>query len=375
MTLRFGAFVSPLHPPGEDPTLSLDRDLELVERLDRLGAAEYWIGEHHSGGWGTVLSPELFIATAAERTRHIRIGTGVVSLPYHNPYMVASRFVQLDHLTRGRAMFGMGAGSSPADAYMLGIDPSQTRRMTAESLRAVHHLMTSDEPLTMETDWFSLHGASLQLRPYSSNPELAISSARTPNSMTLAGQYGLSPISFGAPIPGMPRVDLAAQWRYAEEGAAAAAKEISRSTWRITMPLHVAETTQQAMEDVREGLDSVAHGYFRDTLGLPVNLAGRKIEDIVADGDAIVGSVDDCVIAIQRLLEETGGFGTLLVTVRDWTSWEKTLRSFDLLARYVAPHFTGSTARVHRSGDWVKSKQAYFVAQAKAAAEKAATTA
>ncbi|GLZ32243.1 monooxygenase [Lentzea sp. NBRC 105346] len=367
MTLRFGAFVSPLHPPGEDPTLSLDRDLELAQHLDRLGFAEYWVGEHHSSGWGTVLSPELFVATAAERTRHIRIGTGVVSLPYHNPYMVASRFVQLDHLTRGRAMFGMGAGSSPADMYMIGVDPAETRRMTAEALQAVHHLMTSDEPLTMETDWFTLNEASLQLRPYSSAPDLAISSARTPNSMRLAGRYGISPISFGAPIPGMPRVDLAAQWRHAEEGAAEHGNNIGRSSWRITMPMHVAETTQEAMDDVRAGLKDVAHGYFRDTLGIPVNLAGKDIEDIVADGDAIVGSVDDCVIAIQRLLEETGGFGTLLVTVRDWTSWEKTLRSFDLLARYVAPHFSGSTARVHRSSDWVKSKQSHFVAQAKAA--------
>lgn len=372
--LGFGAFVSPLHPPGEDPALTLWRDLEMVEWLDRLGLDEYWMGEHHSGGWGTVLSPELFVATAAERTRHIRLGTGVVSLPYHNPYMVAARFVQLDHLTRGRVIMGMGAGSSPADASMLGIDPGETRRMTGEALAAVHHLLTSDEPLTMTTDWFTLNEASLQLRPYSATAELAISSARTPHSMRLAGQYGLSPVSFGAPVPGTPRVDLAAQWAHAADSAAAHGRSLERANWRITLPVHVAETTEQAYEDVRQGLLDYAYGYFRDTLGLPVAFPGaapgREIEAMVADGGAIVGSPQDCIAAIERLQEETGGFGKLLVAVKDWTTREKTLHSFELLARHVAPHFNGSARRAELSSDWVKGKRDHFVAQAIAAHRK-----
>ena len=109
--MRFGIFLAPFHPAGENPTLALERDLELIAHLDRLGYDEAWIGEHHSAGSEIIASPEIFIATAAERTRHIRLGTGVTSVAYHNPLWVAERMVLLDHLTRGRTMLGLGPGS------------------------------------------------------------------------------------------------------------------------------------------------------------------------------------------------------------------------------------------------------------------------
>ena len=95
------------------------------EWLDWLGYDEAWIGEHHSAGWELIASPELIIAAAAERTKHIKLGSGVTSLPYHHPFMVAQRWVQLDHMTRGRAMLGCGPGALTSDAYMLGIEPSR----------------------------------------------------------------------------------------------------------------------------------------------------------------------------------------------------------------------------------------------------------
>ena len=110
ITLRHGIFLPPFHPNEENPTACLERDLELIVHLDKLGFQEAWIGEHHSAGYEIISSPEIFIAFAAERTRHIRLGTGVISLPYHHPMMVADRIVQLDHMTRGRVMFGAGPG-------------------------------------------------------------------------------------------------------------------------------------------------------------------------------------------------------------------------------------------------------------------------
>ncbi len=135
--LDFGVFVTPFHPVGQSPTVALEYDLERVVALDRLGYDEAWFGEHHSGGYELIACPEVFIATAAERTKHIRLGTGVVSLPYHHPLMVADRWVLLDHLTRGRMMFGTGPGALPSDAYMMGIDPVEQRRMMQESLEAI----------------------------------------------------------------------------------------------------------------------------------------------------------------------------------------------------------------------------------------------
>ena len=66
--LRFGIFMAPFHPAGQNPTLALERDLELLVRLDELGYDEAWIGEHHSAGLEIIASPEVFIAAAAQRT-------------------------------------------------------------------------------------------------------------------------------------------------------------------------------------------------------------------------------------------------------------------------------------------------------------------
>jgi limonene 1,2-monooxygenase len=138
--LKTGVFLAPFHALAENPLLALDRDMELLVHLDRLNYHEAWIGEHHSGGLEIIACPELFIAAAAERTRHIRLGTGVVSLPYHNPFTVAGRLMQLDYMTRGRAMFGVGPGSLVYDAVKMGLKPEEQRRKLDESLDVIMDL-------------------------------------------------------------------------------------------------------------------------------------------------------------------------------------------------------------------------------------------
>src|SRR5438876_11218172 len=164
--LRFGIFMAPFHPAGQNPTLALERDLELIVRLDELGYDEAWIGEHHSAGLEIIASPEVFIAAAAQRTRHIRLGTGVSSLPYHHPLILADRMVLLDHLTRGRVMFGVGPGALPSDAYMMGIEVERQREMMEESLEAILALLDGEGPVSRRTGWFTLNDARLQMRPY-----------------------------------------------------------------------------------------------------------------------------------------------------------------------------------------------------------------
>ena len=164
--MKFGIFLGPFHRVGENPTLAIERDLELVEWLDKLGFDEAWIGEHHSAGWEIISSPEVFIAAAAQRTSRIKLGTGVVSLPYHHPLMVANRMVQLDHMTYGRVLFGVGPGALPGDAYMMGIPHESQRERMDESLGIILRLFTETEPITYKSDWFELKEGLLQLRPY-----------------------------------------------------------------------------------------------------------------------------------------------------------------------------------------------------------------
>src|SRR5712691_4963660 len=139
--LNFGAFLAPHHPVGEHPMLQFRRDLDFVEQLDRLGYDEFWCGEHHSSGWEMIGSPEMFLAAAGERSKRIKLATGVVSLPYHHPYNVAQRMVQLDYMTGGRAIFGSGPGALASDAHTLGIDPMLLRDRPDEAIGVIRRLM------------------------------------------------------------------------------------------------------------------------------------------------------------------------------------------------------------------------------------------
>jgi limonene 1,2-monooxygenase len=190
--LRFGIFLAPFHPVNENPTLAIERDLELVQHLDRLGYDEAWIGEHHSAGYEIIASPELFIAVAAERTRQIKLGTGVVSLPYHHPFMVAERINQLDHMTRGRVIFGAGPGQLPSDAFLLGIEVSKQRERMDEALGVIVRLLRG-EKVTHKSDWFELNDGQLQMTPWSRpHVEMAVAASISPSGPRAAGKYGLS---------------------------------------------------------------------------------------------------------------------------------------------------------------------------------------
>src|SRR5499433_344646 len=194
--LKFGIFMAPFHRINENPTLALERDLELVQWLDTLGFDEVWVGEHHSAGWETISCPEIFIGIAADRTRHIRLGTGVISLPYHHPFMVANRMVLLDHLTRGRVMLGVGPGALVSDAYMLGIEPTRQREMMDEALGIIVRLFTETGPITYVSDWFELHDAILHLRPYQQpHMPIAVAATQSPAGMISAGKQGAAVLS------------------------------------------------------------------------------------------------------------------------------------------------------------------------------------
>jgi len=374
--MKFGVFLAPFHRIGENPTLALRRDVELIEWLDELGYTEAWIGEHHSAGWEVIASPELIIAQAAERTKNIKLGSGVTSLPYHHPLMVAQRFVQLDHMTRGRAMLGCGPGALVSDAYMLGIEPTDQRRRMMESLEAITRLLACEEPVTMKTDWFDMREGRLHLAPYS-DPcfEIAVASTITPFGMMAAGKHGLSVLSIGAGLPGGPEA-LPAQWKIAEEEAAKHGKTMNRKNWRIVVSAHLAEDDEQALREVRVGERNETITYFEETLGRPPGRADDPLRDGVKMGTTLVGSPDTVAAGIRRLLEYSqGGFGGLLFRAHEWASREQTMRSFELFARYVMPQFQGSLDSIVGSREWVLNNRKRVVGGAVEAVRRAFTDA
>ena len=353
--MDFGIFMAPFHRVGENPSLAIHRDLELVEWLDQLGYDEAWIGEHHSAGWELIASPEVFIAAAAERTSNIRLGTGVVSLPYHHPLMVVDRMIQLDHMTRGRVMMGVGPGALSSDARMMGIDPLYQRQRMDESLQAILALLKQDGPVNMQTDWFELTDARLQVSPYTKpHFEMAVASTVSPAGRQMAGKYGMGMLSIGVYLPG-GRSNLEGQWTEVEEVAEREGTVVDRNKWRLVIPMYIAETREQAFNEAREGWRAWQIDYFRDTLQAVLPGTAETPEGAVETGGAIIGTPDDAIKAIEILQENSGGFGGLMTLAHEWANREGIRKSYELFARYVAPKFQGQLASVEGTQQWVAS--------------------
>ncbi len=343
--LRFGTFLAPFHPAGENPTLALQRDLELVEHLDRLGYDEAWIGEHHSAGTEIIASPEIFIAAAAERTKHIKLGTGVTSIAYHNPLWVAERMVLLDHLTRGRAMLGCGPGSLPTDSMMLGLNPTDTRELLEVDLDIIMRLLRG-ETVTQKTRTHELVNARLHLRPYTQPRfEVAVAAVASPTGPRMAGRHGIGLLSIGATLTKEGFDALAHHWDVVQERAEHFGQTVSRRDWRLVGLMHVAETREQAYADVQYGIETWFR-YFQKTAAFPQMAveggdAKEMIDFINEAGIGAIGTVEDARAQVQRLRDQSGGFGCMLLLGHEWANPQATKRSWELIAQHVVPHFQG----------------------------------
>lgn len=344
--LRFGVFMAPFHPAGQNPTLALERDLDLLRTLDALGYDEAWIGEHHSAGSEIIASPEIFIATAAERTRHIRLGTGVVSVSYHNPLWVAERIVLLDHLTRGRVMLGVGPGALPTDATMVGLEQGQTRQLLEDGFDIIMKLLTTDEPVTFRNDRWDLRDARLHLRPYSQPLfDIAVAAVASPSGPRLAGKHGVGLLSIGATMAAGFDA-LALHWGVMEQRAAEFGTTVDRDQWRLVGMVHVAETREQAYRDVEYGIEQWFR-YFQTVAAFPqMAVQGGNIREMIefvnTSGVGAIGTAEDCAAQIDRLMNQSvGGFGAYLMLAHEWANPEATKRSYELIARHVMPRFQG----------------------------------
>ena len=342
INLQHGLFLAPYHDVTESPTVALRRDLEIVEWVEKLGFAEVWFGEHHSTGWEIIGSPELMIAAAAERTHRIRLGTGVVSMPYHNPLMVANRILQLDHMTMGRTMFGMGPGLLPTDAEMIAADIKALRPMLEEVAEIIVPLLRGEE-VTHKTSWYTLNKARTHLRPYTLlHPEIAVASAVTPSGGMLAGRHGFGMLCVAATeTAGFDVLDE--NWKIANQVAAENGVTMDPAKLRLVVPMHIAKSREQARADVAEGLgrwveyfDRVAPAGMRGMSG------GDPAEIMVSAGRAVIGTPDDAIAMIERLQEKQGEFGVMLFQSHNWADWEETKKSYELYARFVMPHFAGT---------------------------------
>ena len=327
--LSFGVFITPFHPLGQSRRWHWNTTWSAPSHWTGSGFDEAWFGEHHSGGYEMIACPEVFIAAAAERTKNIRFGTGVVSLPYHHPLMVADRWVLLDHLTRGRVMFGTGPGALPSDAYMMGIDPVDQRRMMEESLEAILALFRAEpgERVDRQTDWFTLRDAALHIRPYTwplsrdihrSNGFAVRAAAGRPvrHVAAVAVDVGARRVRGAGDHLGhrqRPGPQVRPRPTRPPQLAGAGHRASGRHPGAGHRGLHVRAAGLREL--LRRGAGFVP---LSNTVEGESRSAREFVAEYAAGGNCCIGTPDDAIAYISGLLEQSGGFGTLLLLGHDW---------------------------------------------------------
>jgi limonene 1,2-monooxygenase len=373
---RFGIFLPPIDRVGSSPTVGFEFDLELIERADRLGLQEAWVGEHHSGGHEQISSPEVFLAAAAQRTSNIMLGTAVNSVPYHNPLMLASRIALLDHLSHGRAIMGMGPGASPMDAHMLDLDIADGRERLLEGADVIVRLLRG-EVVTQKSDWFSLRDAYLQIRPYQLDMELVVAAVASPSGPRTAGRLGIGMINMSATSSAAFDA-LKNHWSIVETEAEKAGTAVSRGQWRLAGITHLAETEEQAREDCRFGFADIWR--YLNEVGGPAAIGSMSpdelLDDAIKAGSVVVGTPDTLIKVIRDLASQTGGFGTFIMTMLGMADFDARRKALELYARYVVPEFRGQLASLRHSEEWVLGQRddegvTIWKTQQRAAAAKA----
>ena len=353
--MKFGFFMMPAHSHNENPTLAFERDLQLIEYAESLGFDEFWVGEHHTGGWETIPAPDIFLSAAATRTKRIRLGTAVINLSYHHPFDIAERMAFLDHLSYGRIMLGCGPGVLAPDIKLFGLDPVDLRPMMNESLDIILKLYREDGLVSYDGKYWQIKDMEVQVKPYQ-QPHLPIYmvSSGSGNSIKVAAERGLGVISGSFTQTGA--IDISQQWLAYEAQAKEAGHTANRDDWRLSTSIYLADSMDEAIADVSHGIMEEARGYFFNTGGKATYEAypGQPAEDITLEQIIdkrkwIIGDPDYCVSRIKDMEEATGGFGGLLMVAVEWTSTQKWHRSLELFARYVIPQFNGSLRGIHSS--------------------------
>lgn len=360
--LKLGIFFQPLHLPERPHADCWDDDLDLIVHADKIGFAEAWIGEHYCIRWENLPAPELLIAKALGLTKNIRLGSGVHVLAYHHPAVLAHKVAALDHLSRGRFLFGVGAGGSPSDFEMLGIDfrNNEHRERMLEALEMILALWTSDGQVKMKGKFWDLKMPfpnkkmtwQYHLKPYQKpHPPIAMAGT-SPFSSTLkwAAERGFIPMTIDASAE-----IVKSHWIAIQQGAAKGNKIMSRDEWRIARVVYVAETDELARQHVMES--SMPRGfkeYFLRVYKLFGGVAAVK-HDFSLPDEAVdveyamehlwmVGSVDTVAKKLEKFYTNVGGFGVLFMLHFDTHPHpERYMNSMTLLKEQVLPRLAHLT--------------------------------
>jgi alkanesulfonate monooxygenase SsuD/methylene tetrahydromethanopterin reductase-like flavin-dependent oxidoreductase (luciferase family) len=324
----------PSHPPERSLRAGFEWDLDHLALCDRLGFHEAWIGEHFTSPWEPNPAPDLLIAQALLRTSSMKLAPGAHLLPYHHPAELACRVAYLDHIARGRFMFGVGSSGLPSDWRLFDVDgmSGDNRKMTREALDIILRLWDATEPFEYRGEYWNVNrpdamfeSLRFHLKPYQKpHPPIGVAGL-SPNSDTLllAGERGFMPMSLN-----ISPSYLKSHWASVEKGAAKAGRTASRSGWRVVREVFVAETDAEAR---RHALGGMLARAYREYL-LPLfgafgftqlfkhdpDLADSEVTpEYLADHSWLVGSPATVAQKLGDMYDACGGFGALLILTFD----------------------------------------------------------
>lgn len=353
--MQFGLFTMPSHPPERSLYDGQQWDLQVLRWADELGFTEAWIGEHHTAPWEPHPAPDLLVAQALLQTERIRLGPGGFLLPYHHPAELANRVAMLDHLAQGRLNFGVAASGLPSDWAMFNVDgmSGQNRDMTREALDLILRLWTEDEPFEHRGKYWNVNKTGRMydllephIKPFQTpHPPIGVAGlSKNSDTLKLAGERGFIPMSLN-----LNPAYVASHWDSVEEGARRTGRTPNRGDWRLVREIFVAETDEEAWRlSVGGMMGRMMREYFLPLLAAFGFKDYLKHDPSVPDSDVtpeycaehnwLIGSPKTVAEKLERVYEEVGGFGTLLVFGFDYAENPEAWRtSMGLIATEVLP--------------------------------------
>lgn len=353
--LKLGLFLMPATLPGRSLADALDWNLEVIDRADRLGYSEAWIGQHFTTPWEPIVSPQQVIARALGLTERIVLGTGVEVLYTSHPVRLALELAQLDHLARGRLLFGFGAGGTPTDFQLYGVDPraDEHQARAREALEIILDCWKPGGPDDFAGRFWTVKKPRYDDRyywhvtPYKPAHERIAFAGFMPNSgsMRIAGERGYIPLSFH-----VAPENVGVHWDSVLEGAAQSGRTPDRGIWRNARDIYVADTEEEARRGALAGcMGEFWNRHFSkiaeklkiiDLFRRGAPGSGADAQAMIDQGTWFVGTPDRVADQIVRQYELTGGFGTLLQLGYDYADRDMRagwFRSMELLATEVMP--------------------------------------
>lgn len=354
--MKLGFFTMPIHPLGKDWRQCLREDQEAFILADELGFTEGYCGEHVTDLAENITSCMVFLASLADRTRRIRLGTGTVNMPNTHPAAVAAQAAMLDHMLDGRFILGISPGGLLSDAEAFGNLGADRNAIFVEAINMVLDLWTRDPPyrlegqhwrITTERTYLPEIGQGVISRPLQRPHPPIVVTAVAPFSkgVTEAAARGWEPISANFLMPEWVR----SHWPKYVEGCARAGRPAESAAWRVARSLCVAKDDATA-RDYALGPQSPYRHYYHSLL---TKLARNgRIElfkerrdmpdeavtlDYVLDRLVLWGSPARVADRIHALRETVGEFGTLLYAGKDWADRDLGRQSMILLAEQVLP--------------------------------------